>query len=269
MARPEITGRDPGADALPAELYEQTAADGSLGYSPKPEDQQIPQITVLQGGSPEVDKRGDSYMPGAEAGKIWLHNHVNPFRDSIEAQLCGMFRGYIEWLPNRQGFVDRYSKLPSDIENRVVKDGGYERPSLVRPNGNLVVDTRELYFWAEDAPWMLSCFSTKHAFAKKLNGYCAQFKHPQTGIVLPTLTRKYRLRTVPAANAKGKWFDLTFDDLGWVSLADYQAAHTLAEIIKRGVQRVELSSHDDDGDAAPAAPVVQLAPGPKSAPGAA
>ena len=73
--------------ALSQELLDITEQDAGLGVSFKAEDQLLPLIYVLQNGSPVVDKRGDSYVPGAEPGHFWLRNAVNPIRNGDGAAL--------------------------------------------------------------------------------------------------------------------------------------------------------------------------------------
>src|SRR5215467_3004443 len=138
--------KEPGTDVtirteLPVELLEETAKDAGMGVSFKPEDQLLPLIYVLQTNSPAVDKRGDSYIEGAEAGDFWLRNALDPIKNGEEGIVvipCEMQRTWIEWLPNRQGFVARHDAPPIDMKTSIVRgDDGRERQVLVRgDNGN-------------------------------------------------------------------------------------------------------------------------------------
>src|SRR5215472_9731621 len=128
---------------VPAELLDVTEQDAGLGVSFKQEDQLLPLIYVLQSNSPAVEKRGEAYIQGAEPGHFWMRNSLTPVRDGvagIEVIPCEMQRTWIEWLPNRQGFVARHAEAPADMETRMVRgDDGRERPQLIRKgNGNVI-----------------------------------------------------------------------------------------------------------------------------------
>jgi hypothetical protein len=230
--------------ALPAELLELTKGDAGLGISFKPEDQLLPLIYVLQTNSPAVDKRGDNYIDGAEPGDFWLRNSLDPIHngeEGIEVIPCEMQRAWIEWLPNRQGFVQRHDAPPIDMKTSIVRDdSGREKQVLMRgENGNIIQDTREFFLLVGGQPFVFPCTGTKHTFARQWNTFFKQFKHPQTGDFLPSFTRKYRLSTIPASNAIGKWFGLKFQDEGSVSLAEYQAGKTLCLDVRAGRRKAE------------------------------
>src|SRR6516165_1233067 len=83
---------------LPAELADLAVVDAGRGVSTKAEDAITPLITILQNNSPQCDKRGPEYVDGAEPGRFWLRNAVDPIRDEIIAIPCAMARVWMEWL---------------------------------------------------------------------------------------------------------------------------------------------------------------------------
>lgn len=231
-------------EQVPAELLEQTKQDAGMGISFKPEDQLLPLIYVLQTGSPIVDKRGDNHIEGAEPGHFWLRNSIDPIKDGEEGIVaipCEMQRTWIEWLPNRQGFVARHDAPPRDIKTSTVRgDDGRERQILVRgDSGNTIQDTREFFLLVGGQPFVLPCTGTKHTFARQWNTYYKQFKHPHTGDFMPAFSRKYRLTTVPASNAVGKWFGIKFQDEGYVTKPEYDAAKSLCMAVRKGEKKAE------------------------------
>lgn len=229
---------------LPTDLVDLTEKDAGQGVSFKQEDQLLPLIYVLQTGSPCVNKRGDAYIQGAEPGHFWLKNSLQPIRDGSEgitAIECEMFHTWIEWLPNRGGFVARHDKPPEDtVQKSVRDDSGRERQVLTRSgNGNLIQDTREFYILVDGQPFVLPCTGTKHTFARGWQTYFHQYHHPKTGDVMPSYSRKYKLTTVPVNNALGDWFGLKFQDLGWVTLDEYNHAKKFYKAIKAGEKKPE------------------------------
>jgi hypothetical protein len=231
---------------LPAEMDEYLALTeqyAERGVSFKQEDQLIPLIYVLQALSPQVERRGDNYIEGAEAGDFWLRNSLNPIRngeEGIEAIPVDMVRTWIEWLPNRGGFVTRHNEPPGDMVAKMIRtDDGREREVMVRGNGNLIVDTREFYLIVEGDPYVFPCSSTKHTFARSWQTMWHRFKHPKTGKILPAFAHKYRICTVPQSNALGKWFGLKFEDSGRSSLDELKLGIAFSDAIISGEKKAE------------------------------
>jgi hypothetical protein len=238
---------------VPAELLEATEKDAGLGISFKPEDQLLPLIYVLQTGSPICDKRGENHIEGAEPGHFWLRNSLDPIKDGEEGIItipCEMQRTWIEWLPNRGGFVNRHDAPPIDMKTAKIRgDDGREKTVLVLDgSGNIIQDTREFFLLVDGQPYVLPCTGTKHTFARQWNTFYKQFKHPKTKDFMPSFSRKYRLTTVPVSNAIGKWFGLKFQDEGYVTKAEYDEAKALCMAVRKGEKKAEApdsGAHED------------------------
>jgi hypothetical protein len=238
------------------ELLDVSEQDEGLGVSFKPEDQLLPLIYVLQTNSPSVNKRGDAYIQGAEPGHFWLRNSLNPIRDGAEGIAvipCEMVRTWIEWLPNRGGFVARHDIPPQDMVTKLVRgDDGRERSVLQRESGNILQDTREFYVIEHGFPYVLPCTGTKHTFARSWQSMFHQFRHPKTGKIMSAFTRKYRLTTVPMSNAVGEWFGLKFQDMGEVTISEYNEAKAFYYAVKKGEKKaeapVEGAEHTEGGE---------------------
>jgi hypothetical protein len=231
---------------LPAEqdeYFNLTEQYAERGVSFKAEDQLLPLIYVLQNMSPQVDKRGENHIEGAEAGDFWLRNSLNPIRNGEEGIIAipvEMFRTWIEWLPNRGGFVARHDSPPTDIVSKTIRgDDGRERNVLMRGSGNLIVDTREFYTLVDGDPYVIPCSSTKQTFARQWQTMFHRFKHPKTGKIMPAFARKYRLTTIPASNALGKWFGLKFEDVGESTVNELKLAIAFSNAIAKGERKAE------------------------------
>jgi hypothetical protein len=231
---------------LPAEQDEYLALTeqyAERGVSFKAEDQLVPLIYVLQALSPQVEKRGDNYIEGAEAGDFWLRNSLLPIRNGEEGIIAvpvDMFRTWIEWLPNRGGFVARHNEPPGDMVAKMIRtDDGREREVMMRGNGNIIADTREFYIMVDGDPYVFPCSSTKHTFARMWQTMFHRFKHPKTGKILPAFAHKYRLTTIPQSNVLGKWFGLKFEDTGESSLVELKAAIAFSDAIVKGERKAE------------------------------
>jgi hypothetical protein len=230
---------------LPTDWLDQATRFSGRGVSMKAEDQLIPRIYLLQTNSPQVDKRGSKYVQDAEPGDFYLRTALQPIRSGltgIEVQPCEMRRLWVEFLPNRQGFVTEHDRPPDDLESRINHDeNGIEKIMQVRKsNNNIIQDTRQFYLLIEGQAYALGCTSTGHTFAREWVTHQHQLRLPN-GDLLPAFAHKYLLTSTPASNAKGKWFGLKFADLGLAGLADLEAGNRLFEAVTRGAVRGEAS----------------------------
>jgi hypothetical protein len=239
---------------LPANDQEEflalTEAHAEEGISFRPEDQLLPLIYVLQSGSPIVEKRSESYVEGAEPGHFWLRNTLNPIRNGetgIIAVPVRMVSTWVEWMPNRGGFVTSHESRPPDTKVSLVRgDDGRERQTLVRSSGNVIVETRNIYLLIDGSPYVLPCTSTKHTFARNWQTLWHEFKHPNTGKIMPAYARRYRLTTVGTSNAIGKWFGLKFEDAGWASNTEIKTGIAFTEALIKGERRADSPAEIED-----------------------
>ena len=70
--------------ALPAALADMMEKDAGKGVSTAQEDNLVPLIYVLQANSPQVNKRDERYIEGAEPGDFWLRNAPQPIVKGAE-----------------------------------------------------------------------------------------------------------------------------------------------------------------------------------------
>ena len=166
---------------------------------------------------------------------FWLRGSDPPIREQLDVICCGMLHTFTEWLPSRQGYVGRHADLPDDVQ--ITTDGSSGRRFYVRAgNKNVLEDTRELYVVIDGQLRMLPATGTKHTFVRALETFFNQQRNPKTGSVLPSFAHVIRLTTTPRSNAKGRWFDIRFEKIGWASLPQYQQAKALTESVERGLQ---------------------------------
>jgi hypothetical protein len=230
---------------VPPELEDMVAEDARKGTSQNAEDLLTPLIYVLQAGSTQLDKRGGSYVPGAEPGHFYLRGAArDPIRDGVAGFMvvpCVMERAWFEWYPSRGGYAGRHAQRPDDAEARLIDtDSGKRRALVRRSNGNTIQETRELIVLVDgEFPFILPCYGTRNAFARELQTYLNQLRHPVSGALLPAFAHRYLLTTVLTGNAMGKWFTVKFQNLGFVSRTEYERARKLYADVINGVYRPE------------------------------
>jgi hypothetical protein len=181
----------------------------------------IPLLRILDTKSPQVNKRDDAYVKGAEPGDIY-----NSVMDDVYKGESGMFvipcyysRRYVEWVPRDSGggYVGSY-EADDPIVKTAVRDPDTNKDKL--PNGNELANTAQFYvvilnvhdddYSTERA--MIPMSSTQLIKSRKWMSQmqAKTAKNKKGGLyVLPIMSQVYKLTTVPEKNAKGDWF-------GWV-----------------------------------------------------
>jgi hypothetical protein len=186
------------------------------------EDVTIPRISILQKGSPQVDKaQKDKFVPGAEQGDLYdnISNTVIAKGDEgILVIPCAYRRAHIEWVPRSAGggFVHDHGANSSILAQTHKGEGDQENANLL-PNGNEIVAQAEylcLVFNEEDHTVkhaVISMAKKQMAKARKWNTLMTQLMVEVPGgggrkINPAIFHRTYRLTTVPESNDKGAWF---------------------------------------------------------------
>lgn len=115
------------------------------------EDKATPLITILQSNSPQCKKSDGKFIEGASEGKIFnnVTNEVYDGEVGILVVPAYFEKIFIEWKPNRGGFVamhDFNTKLKEQVVVTPVKqpDGSTKDLPLL-PNGNLFIGTHQHY----------------------------------------------------------------------------------------------------------------------------
>ena len=145
-----------------------------VGYSTKREDNVLPLIRLLQKGSPQVDERGGDYVDGARAGDFLFKNapqEIIAGDVGFNFWQFGFHKNWVEWRPNRGGYVGAHLEPPPEAEWRVEtnKENNRERKILALPNNNYLEETAYHYGLVNGAIWVLPFRSTGLADLRALN----------------------------------------------------------------------------------------------------
>ena len=223
-------------------------------------DRVIPMAYVLQGLSPQVQKRNPDYVEGAEPGMIWLRNSGHPVISGDEGllvQACYMSYGWVEWIPRDAGggYIATHADRPADaIETPDPKDP--RRITVTRPNGNELVETRQRVcnvFLPDGAimPYVFSFKSSGHTVSKT---WSTMMTNQRIGGNVPDpWTFLYRLKTKMRSNAKGDWFVLDVSGPERiVTPEEFKMGRALYEAFVTGEKVVEAplsdQEHETTGD---------------------
>ena len=221
-----------------------------LGLSTRAEDNLVPFIKLLQKGSPEVNRNEDAYIEGAGAGDILLRNPdvVVSGNDGIIFQPCHHSVMWVEWHPDRGGFVANYDRENPPVDMVQAKEA---KRRFYRDNGNELVETGYYagYIYRDGEPAMqcvISLASTGHKFRKEFMSLMNR-KVTKSGQSASMFTSLYRLTTQYNTNALGDWFTWKATDHAWASPEQVLAGKKLYQQLTSGEKQLEIAAEDDSG----------------------
>lgn len=203
---------------LPAEFSELLVQDAGAGQeNMTSEELAIPRLAILQSNSPQVEKRSEQHIDGAESSMIMENVSSELFdgEQGIVVVPISFRRTVIEWRlreNNGGGFV---ADIGLDFEalKAATKD---DKNRLINADGNQLVDTYEYFVFLIDEgecidwrPAVISMTSSNITTAKRWNTLINQIKvnGPDGSRITPaSFYMAYRLTTVPKSNEQGSWF---------------------------------------------------------------
>jgi len=182
------------------------------GTSQKAEDNLVPMLYILQDNSPQVKKRDPKYIQGAEPGMWVLNNPPRLFADTEKGlifQPCYFWKAIVEWRPRAAGggVVNSYEEWPDGAEERPHPEDPSRK--IMKLGDNDLVDTRYHagHIVEEDGslqPAVIPFKSTGHTISK---GWMVLMNaHKRNGLVMPSFTWLYRLKTTTRENVHGSFF---------------------------------------------------------------
>ena len=239
-----------------AEEFAQAADMGNENVQQR--DQAIPFLVILQPLSPQVNKRGDDYIEGAEAGMLYntATGEVYDVEDEgLEVVPVAFQSRWVDWIPKEKGggLVQQrpLGDVPAGAGDRDIKvvleedkDGEPTLESVYTHYHYLMIlhdDGRE----PEQVAMGLA--STQLAPSGKLNSALMARRIQVNGesVSPPRFSAKVTLSTQYKENDQGSWFVLHWGDMVYLDLEDeYQAqaygmGKAFCEILQRG--EVDLS----------------------------
>jgi hypothetical protein len=224
------------------------------------EDIAIPFLRILQDLSPEVKKREDTYVAGAEPGDF-LHSVTKRLWKQVNVIPVAYQRHHIEWKTRASGggFVKDHGYAPELLGTTTKDEKGFD----ILPNGNQLVTTA-LYFLLiptfdenrkvislEEAVLPLKSTQLKKARMWNALIQSMRIEDPRTAeFVVPRMFYGvYHLTTVGESNDQGSWNGIKVEPYCTMKELPnggevYQMARTLAELIERGDKKADLRTMD-------------------------
>lgn len=216
----------------------------------------MPRFVVLQDLSPQINPRKPEYVEGAKAGMI-LNVATGQLAEAIQVLPVFYERRFIEWKPNRGGFVQDHGTDES-VMSRV--KGQNEQKFDVLDNGNLIVPTATWYVLdlangGDKAIITMARTQLRPSRAWMSLATSEKLDHPQRGKFTPPLFyRSYKLGTVLRDNGDNEWFVWSAQrDRTVLELADefpglMNAAITFKDLLVKGEIKASAESFADHGE---------------------
>lgn len=253
------------AASLPAEFLADLEADAGKGGEVTTKDLATPFISILQSGSPQVKRKDEKYVEGAQEGFIF-DNTTQLAIDGdvgIEVIPCFFEPAEVEWRPDRGGFVQKHpadTPLKSQVRPVANDDGKVE---LKLPNGNILTETKYFYCWyrprvAEGEPnpysWEMGVIGMSSSMikcAREWNGMRQRTKLP-SGAKAPFYAKVYVLKTQYVKKGENSWYIWSITQDRWVDAKELAAARELSEQAAAGTLKVAEPTDAADSNSAPA-----------------
>lgn len=237
--------------ALPAEMMGMMQEDAGKGVSSAAEDNLVPLLYVLQALSPQVDPNSSAHIEGAKAGDLWLRNARDSIvngNDGFLFQPCYTWKDWVEWLPDRGGFVGRHDERPAEAQPDEKNKNKWRMK-----DGNSVVETRYVAGIAHvgnlKMPYIIPFSSTGHTVERGWNTARGTHKLP-TGQPMPAFASLWNLSTVQRSNKKGKWYSIAPSWASYVDKDTYMEGRALHDSLASGQKRAEapIADHVEEAD---------------------
>lgn len=205
------------------------------------DDYAIPFVRILQPMAPQIT---NNEVEGAEPGDI-IETATNALYTEVDVIPCVYKRQYIEWKPDRGGFVASH-EVGSDTALSAVRQGNKD----FLPNGNELQNTAQFYcLLNNDGEWMpvvipMSATQLKRARrwltvmqSQKMSGSKGSFTPP-------IFAYSYTLKTLSESNNLGTWWSWDIGKGQEVASEElFNQALNFAKSVKGG----EVKTQDESG----------------------
>lgn len=238
--------------ALPISLEEMEGFSGQGFEDTDKDSYAIPFLRVLQSTSPQVDEEGPAYVEGAKPGMLLNTVTDTLFGKEIKAIPIHYSRDFVEWKPDRGGFVKSHGNNPAILDRIVEID---DKNNSFLDNGNIIQDTRNHFLLLADQPELgpiiLSLTSTGVKHSKKWMSLMSALRLPGSTKQAPMFAGVWNIQTVRNTNDDGTWYQIgdktttavNFD--GWVDKVQLDAALAARELVTSGEAQADYDSTID------------------------
>lgn len=241
------------ADAPPSDIAAMMGDYNGAGVSTDAADVGIPFLYILQDLSPQVKKRGEKYVDGAEIGMIFNNQSMELFagEDGVLLIPCFFKKAQVEWISRDAGggFVAEHP-YNTPLLGQAERYDAKKPPRL--KNGHDLVDTK-YYFCLHAKPdgtyeaITVGLASSGQKVSRELQRLFKLVRDPRTNEIAASFLKAYRFKTKLAKNgANQEYWTWTITPERWVNSGELTAAAALHGDVSRGA--VQASRPDEGVD---------------------
>jgi hypothetical protein len=236
---------------LPAAMLDTFLEDAGAGTENFTQDDlQIPFLRVLQPVSPELKKKNDKYIDGAEQGDMFntVTRQFWKAENGVRVIPCGFVKKYLEFTPYEDGggfHGELAANSPSVLNAK--REGNKE----IMPNGNELVVSAQHYVMIEDPEtggWQTAILDMKSSnlkVSRQWNTMVAmqEVKSGAKSFKAPSFSIIWNLSTDERSTDMGSW--QSWKIVGKQGFVDDAAVYERAKDFARMVNEGEVKAAQD------------------------
>lgn len=190
-------------------IFEQMAQAPTTGFEGADfESYATPFLRILQQNSPQVLEDTDNYIPDAKPGYFFNTVTNALYGKTVNVIPVRFERLYIEWKPDRGGFV----AIHSVEEGAEISHPGETFGSRIhKETGNVLQDTHTFYVLIagreEEGPLVLPLTSTGIRHSRKWMSMAKMLRLPNRAPA-PLYSSVYKLSSILNENDQGRWYQI-------------------------------------------------------------
>lgn len=238
--------------ALPISVEEMEALSGQGFEEADKDSYAIPFLRILQSNSPQVDEAGPAYIDGAKPGMFFNTVTGKLYEREVSVIPIHYTRDFVEWKPNREGFVQSHGNDPTVLDRVVRVD---DKNNSILDNGNIIQDARNHFVLLADnieaGPVIFSLSSTGIRHSKKWMSLMNALRIPGSSKQAPMFAGIWKLQAVRNSNDDGVWYqigDRTMTGVefqSWVTKEQLSAATEARKLVMSGEAHADYESTID------------------------
>lgn len=182
-----------------------------------------PFLRILQSNSPQIEEDSDNFIQGGKAGLFFNTVTNELYGKEVNVIPVKFERMFVEWKPNRQGFVGMHSV---EEAMAISEPGSVFGSRLHAESGNILQDTHTFYLliagYEEEGPLVFPLSSTGIRHSRKWMSMARMLRLPSRKLA-PLYSSIYQLTTVVNENDQGRWYQIgdksktSIERIGWVN----------------------------------------------------
>lgn len=206
------------------------------------EDLQLPRIDVLQALSPQINKKKDGYIPGAEVGMLFNTLTSELYPDGVNFTPISFVKRYLVWVDRKK---DADGGLRSVFENEPDAEA-FMTTQDDEDKLEIVATAEHLVILDDGSEVILSMAKSKMKVSRKFNSLIRLNGGDRFG-------RRYLVTSVDDKGSQGEYQNIKVEAAGFPAEDVYLKAEKLYEAIQSGVKQAGGNYDEPPADEAAAA----------------